>query len=60
MKELKIEKLSKSYGIKTLIDQVDFAVRTGDRIGLIGPNGTGKSTFLKVIAGIESLSLIHI
>ena len=54
MKELKIEKLSKSYGIKTLIDQVDFAVRTGDRIGLIGPNGTGKSTFLKVIAGIES------
>lgn len=54
MKELKIEKLSKSYGIKTLIDQVDFAIRTGDRIGLIGPNGTGKSTFLKVIAGIES------
>lgn len=53
MKELSIEQLSKSYGVKQLINQVDFAIRTGDRIGLIGPNGTGKSSFLKVIAGVD-------
>lgn len=53
MKELSIHQLSKSYGVKRLVDQVDFAIRTGDRIGLIGPNGTGKSSFLKVIAGVD-------
>ena len=60
MKELKIEKLSKTYGTKTLIDQVDFAIRTGDRIGLIGPNGTGKSSLMKVIAGRDSYDSGHI
>lgn len=54
MKELSIENLHKTYGTKTLIDGVNFSIRTGERIGLIGPNGTGKSSFLKVIAGIES------
>ncbi|MGF3066168.1 ABC-F family ATP-binding cassette domain-containing protein [Facklamia sp. P13055] len=54
MKELSIQNLSKSYGVKQLIDQVDFSIRTGDRVGLIGPNGTGKSSFLRVIAGIDS------
>ena len=53
MKELVIEQLHKTYGTKTLLDGIDFAVRTGDRIGLIGPNGTGKSSLLKVIAGID-------
>ena len=54
MKELAIENLHKTYGTKTLIDGIDFSIRTGDRIGLIGPNGTGKSSLLKVIANIES------
>ncbi|UUX34403.1 ABC-F family ATP-binding cassette domain-containing protein [Fundicoccus culcitae] len=54
MKELVIENLSKSYGVKQLIDDVTLSIRTGDKIGLIGPNGTGKSSFLKVIAGIDN------
>lgn len=54
MKELKIEGLSKTYGIKTLLDQVDWSIQTGQRIGLIGANGTGKSSLLKVLAGRDT------
>jgi ABC transport system ATP-binding/permease protein len=48
------EQLSKSYGVKMLLEQVDFSIGDGDRVGLIGVNGTGKSTFLKMVAGIET------
>ena len=54
MKELTIENLHKTYGTKTLLAGIDFMIRTGDRVGLIGPNGTGKSSFLKVIAGLDN------
>lgn len=54
MKELVVENLHKSYGIKNLLSGVDFAIRDGDRVGLIGPNGTGKSSFLKVLAGQDT------
>ena len=54
MKEYKIENLHKTYGTKTLLNGIDFAIRTGDRVGLIGPNGTGKSSLLKVIAGLDN------
>lgn len=50
---MSIEHISKSYGEKTLFEDVHFGVETGDKIGIIGVNGTGKSTFLKVIAGFE-------
>lgn len=50
---LSIEHISKSYGEKVLFEDVHFGVEEGDKIGIIGVNGTGKSTFLKVIAGIE-------
>lgn len=50
MKTLAVTGLEKTYGTKTLLSGIDFAIRTGDRIGLIGPNGTGKSSFLKVLA----------
>jgi ATP-binding cassette subfamily F protein uup len=53
MNILNAEQLSKSFGIKQLFDQISFGMSTGDRIGLIGINGTGKSTLLKVIAGLE-------
>jgi ATP-binding cassette subfamily F protein uup len=53
MNLLSIENLSKTYGEKVLFGQVTFGVDDGDKIGLIGVNGTGKSTFLKVIAGVE-------
>lgn len=50
---MSIEHISKSYGEKVLFDDVHFGVETGDKIGIIGVNGTGKSSFLKVIAGLE-------
>lgn len=43
-----------AYGHVALLDHADFALETGERIGLIGRNGTGKSSLLKIIAGIES------
>src|SRR5690625_7226002 len=50
---LTIENLNKSYGDKILFQSINCTISRQDRIGLIGVNGTGKSTFLKTIAGIE-------
>lgn len=51
---LTVENLHKSYGDKVLFKSINCTIKKHDRIGLIGVNGTGKSSFLKVIAGIES------
>ncbi|WP_026673897.1 ABC-F family ATP-binding cassette domain-containing protein [Alkalihalobacterium bogoriense] len=48
-----VENLYKTYGEKTLFDHISFTIEPNQRIGLIGINGTGKSTLLKVMAGIE-------
>ena len=48
-----VENLSKSYVEKTLVQNVTFGINEGDKIGLVGINGTGKSTLLKVLAGVE-------
>ena len=53
MNILNAEKISKTYGEKVLFDKVVLGVNKGYKIGVIGVNGTGKSTFLKIIAGIE-------
>jgi ATP-binding cassette subfamily F protein uup len=53
MNILNAEQISKSFGIKQLFDRISFGMADGDRIGLIGINGTGKSTLLKVVAGLE-------
>ncbi|WMJ85323.1 ABC-F family ATP-binding cassette domain-containing protein [Anaerocolumna sp. MB42-C2] len=53
MNLLNIEKMSKSFTDKILFDQVTLGINEGDKIGVIGINGTGKSTLLKVIAGLE-------
>ena len=53
MNILNAEKISKTYGEKVLFDKVVLGVNKGDKIGVIGVNVTGKSTFLKIIAGIE-------
>src|ERR1043165_9649381 len=45
----------KRYGPKILFDNVDWLVTPNDRIGIVGANGTGKSSILKVLAGIEGL-----
>ncbi|TLN14078.1 ABC-F family ATP-binding cassette domain-containing protein, partial [bacterium] len=54
MNLLAAENIVKSYGVKTLFSDISFGIEEGDKIGLIGVNGTGKSTFLKVLAGIET------
>jgi ABC transport system ATP-binding/permease protein len=53
MRMLTAESLSKSYGEKTLFDGISFSINEKERVGLIGVNGTGKSSLLKLIAGIE-------
>ena len=46
-----IENFTKTYGDKTLFKNVDLTINTGDRVGVVGVNGTGKSTFLQAVAG---------
>ena len=48
-----IEHLTKSYTERLLFDDTSFSVNEGEKIGIIGINGTGKSTLLKIVAGIE-------
>ncbi len=57
-----IEHLTKSYTERLLFDDTDFGINEGEKIGLIGINGTGKSTLLKIVAGLEtpdSGTLVH-
>lgn len=54
MNILNVEKVTKGYGNRTLLDNVTLGVNDGDKIGVIGVNGTGKSTFLKIVAGLET------
>lgn len=51
---LQIENVSKSYGDRLLFSGVTLGVNEGDKIGLIAKNGTGKSTLMKIISGVES------
>ncbi len=53
MNILSVENLSKSYGTKPLLSGLSFGVEQGEKIGVIGINGTGKSTFLKILAEQE-------
>ncbi|NTW05401.1 MAG: ABC-F family ATP-binding cassette domain-containing protein, partial [Peptococcaceae bacterium] len=53
MNLLSVENISKSFSEKILLDRICLGINENDRIGLIGVNGTGKSTLLKIIAGLE-------
>ncbi|MBL1230811.1 ABC-F family ATP-binding cassette domain-containing protein [Enterococcus sp. BWB1-3] len=54
MKELRVEQLTKTFGEKTLFDRLSFLIHEKDRIGLIGINGTGKTSLLNILAGEDS------
>ena len=53
MNIINIEHISKVYGEKTVFDDASFGIQEGDKIGIVGINGTGKSTLLKMICGEE-------
>lgn len=50
---LTLDQITKSYTEKKLLNQISFTLNEGDKVGVIGINGTGKSTLLKIVAGIE-------
>lgn len=54
MIEINLKEIGKFYGANHILKSVSFEVKKGDRIGLIGRNGTGKSTLFKIITGLES------
>ena len=60
MNILNIEHVSKTFGEKRILDDVSYGVHEGDKIGVIGINGTGKTTLLKIIAGIEEPDEGHV
>ncbi len=53
MNILNVENITKVYGDKVLFDKVSLGINEGDKIGIIGVNGSGKSTFMKMLAGLE-------
>lgn len=53
MKMISIENMTKTYGEKQLFNDISFTIAERERVGLIGVNGTGKSSLLKIVAGID-------
>lgn len=53
MIKIELNNIKKNYGLKNVLDGVSFEIKTGERIALIGDNGSGKSTILKIISGEE-------
>ncbi|QIM19186.1 ABC-F family ATP-binding cassette domain-containing protein [Leucobacter coleopterorum] len=51
---LKVDGVSHAYGERRVLSDISFTAKTGDRVGLIGENGTGKSTLLRILAGSEA------
>ena len=51
---LQVENVSKSYGPKVLFKNINLNINEGDKIALIAPNGTGKTSLLRILAGVES------
>lgn len=51
---INLENVSKTWGLKTLLDGVSLGVQSGDRIGIVGVNGGGKTTLLEVLTGLEA------
>ena len=60
MNILNIEHVHKVYGEKVIFDDISLGIQEGEKIGIIGINGTGKSTLLKIVAGQEAVSYTHL
>lgn len=56
MIELNLNKVVKNFGFKKVLDEFDLELKTGERIALIGPNGSGKTTIFKMITGEENVN----
>lgn len=56
MDKIKVENLTKIYGKKTVLNNLNFEVKTGEFLSILGPSGCGKTTLLKILIGIDSSS----
>jgi len=57
---LSVHSLKKSFDLNVLFENVTFSLQPGDRLGLIGPNGCGKTTLMRILAGLEQPSAGHV
>ena len=57
---LTAHQISKSYNINKILADISFSVNAGERVGLIGPNGCGKTTLLRILTGEERADSGHV
>ena len=57
---MQLSHVTKSFDGEEIFEDVNFEVKTGERIGIVGRNGAGKSTLMKIIAGVENYDSGHI
>lgn len=60
MSLLEVSGLSKAYGIQNVFSDISFQIRRGDKVGLIGPNGVGKTTLVRCLLGFETADSGHV
>ena len=49
---IRCDRLCKDYGAQPVLNQLDLSIESGRIVGLLGPNGTGKTTFIKLLCGL--------